>query len=117
MSMSEINSSLQGIAQELAALSMDLNIAIFIFCHVKKPGPGCTPFDRGGKKTTADFAGSSGMGRSCNYTLALEGDRDPDLAEDEKNLRDLVLLDDREFGETLRMHMRWSRQSGRFGEI
>lgn len=117
MSSSDINTSLQGIAQDLAGLAMDLDIAIFIFCHVNKPAKGTTPYDRGGKITTADFAGSSGMGRSCNYTLAIEGNRDPDLIEAEKDIRDIVLLDDREFGESGRFQLRWNRNTGIFGEM
>lgn len=117
MSSSEINTALQGIAQELAAMAKDLNIVIFIFCHVNKPPKGSTPYDRGGKITTADFAGSSAMGRSCNYTFAIEGNRDPDLSEGEKDIRDLVLLDDREFGESLRCRLKWNRKTGQFGEI
>ena len=37
MTSADANVKLQEIAQELAALAMDLNVVIFIFCHLKAP--------------------------------------------------------------------------------
>lgn len=116
LSSSEINTSLQGIAQELAAIAKDLDIAIFIFCHLNKPNGG-TPWDRGGKITTDYFAGSSAMARSCNYAIGMEGNKDPELTEEERNIRTLILLADREFGESGSVSLYWDKNSGLFNEI
>lgn len=116
MAPSEINTALQGIAQELAAIAKDLDIVIFIFCHLNKPPKGSRPWDRGGKITTDYFAGSSAMARSCNYAMGLEGDKDPELSEEERNMRSLVLLADREYGESGEVRLYWDRNTSLFNE-
>lgn len=110
------NVKLQEISQELSAMALDLNIVIFIFCHLRNPESGL-PHDRGGEVLTSQFAGSRAMGRSCHYIFGLEGNKDPSLPEDERNIRHLVLLDDREFGEVGRTSLFWQRQSGLFKEL
>lgn len=117
MGLSQINEVLQGVSQELATLAKDLDIIVFIFCHLNKPPPGSTPWDRGASITTNYFAGSSAMARSCNYALGLEGNKDPELSLEERNMRDLVLLADREFGESGRVKLYWDYKTGLFNEV
>lgn len=116
LSAADANTKLQEIAQELAAMALDLDIVIFIFCHLRNPESGL-PHDRGGKVLTSQFAGSRAMGRSCNYMLGLEGNKDPELSEQERNLRDLVILDDREYGEVGVTHLYWDKTTTMFNEI
>lgn len=110
------NSKLQEIAQELSAMALDLNVVIFIFCHLRNPDSG-PPHERGGEVLSSQFAGSRAMARSCNLMLGLEGNRDPNLSNEEKNIRTLVLLEDREFGETGRFKLYWDSNTGLFNEI
>lgn len=117
MSSSAINEHLQGVAQELATIAKDLDIVIFIFCHLNKPPKGATPWDRGGKITTDYFAGSSAMARSCNYAIGFEGNKDPELDEEMQHMRDLVLLADREFGESGKVRLYWDRKTHLFNEV
>lgn len=58
----EANEALVKIASELSAMAMDLNIVIFIFCHLKAPQNG-EPHERGGKVFSTQFAGSRAMMR------------------------------------------------------
>lgn len=116
MASSEINTALQGIAQELATMAKDLDIVIFIFCHLNKPSKGSTPWDRGGKITTDYFAGSSAMARSCNYAIGMEGNKDPELTEEERNMRKLVILADREYGESGEITLYWDKHTSLFNE-
>lgn len=116
MNPSEANTKLQEIAQELAAMALDLNIVIFIFCHLRNPDGG-PDHDRGGKVLTSQFAGSRAMGRSCNYMFGIEGNKDPELSIEERNLRQLVLLDDREFGEAGVQQLYWDKNTTLFNEI
>jgi twinkle protein len=46
--------------------------------------------------------------------LGLEGNRDPNLSDEEKNVRTLVLLEDREYGNTGRFGLFWNRQNHLF---
>lgn len=117
MSSSERNDALMGISEELAAMAADLDIVIFIFCHLNKPAKGLTPWDRGGKITTDYFAGSSAMARSCNYAVGLQGNKDPDEPIDVRNMRELAVLADREFGESGSVHLFWNRENGQFTEM
>lgn len=116
MNAADANTKLQEIAQELAAMAKDLDVAIFIFCHLRNPDSGLS-HDRGGHVLTSQFAGSRAMGRSCNYMFGLEGNKDPDLTEEERNVRHLVLLDDREFGEVGSVPLFWNRKTGLFSEM
>lgn len=110
------NTKLQEIAQELAAMALDLNVVIFIFCHLRNPDSG-VPHERGGEVLSSQFAGSRAMARSCNLMLGLEGNRDPGLKPEERNMRTLVLLEDREFGQTGRYGLYWDAATGLFNEI
>lgn len=110
------NTKLQEIAQELSSMALDLDVVIFIFCHLRNPDSGL-PHERGGEVLSSQFAGSRAMARSCNLMLGLEGNRDPNLSAEERNLRTLVLLEDREFGETGRYKLYWDRATGLFNEV
>lgn len=110
------NTKLQEIAQELAAMALDLDIVIFIFCHLRNPESGI-PHERGGKVLSSQFAGSRAMARSCNYMFGIEGNKDPDLPEDDRNCRQLVLLEDREFGEVGPTKLYWNKRNGAFVEL
>ena len=135
----EANEKLQEIAQDLAALAKDLDIVVFIFCHLKahdsniskevrlkkyKEGIyteiGNCPHEYGGDIYSSQFAGSRAMMRSCNYMIGLEGNKDPDLDEYSdtiRNTRVLKLLEDREFGESGRFSLYWNKNTTLFGEI
>lgn len=112
----EANTVLQEIAQELAAMAKDLNIIIFIFCHLKAPEGGAA-HERGGKVLSHQFAGSRAMMRSCNYMFGLEGNKDPDLPEESRNMRKLVILEDREFGASGYVNLYWDNKTSLFNEV
>lgn len=132
----DANTKLQEIAQDLAAMALDYNIVIFIFCHLKAPegniakekrekyyhdgkyiGLGNCPHELGGNVYSAQFAGSRAMMRSCNVMIGLEGNKDPDLDDEvTKHMRNLVLLEDREFGETGRFPLYWNPNTTIFEE-
>ena len=116
ISAADANVKLQEIAQELSAMALDLNIVIFIFCHLRNPDSG-EPHERGGKVLSSQFAGSRAMARSCNLMFGLEGNRDPELSVIERNTRYLVLLEDREYGQTGKFGLYWDENSGAFNEL
>lgn len=132
----DANSKLQEIAQELAAMAMDYKIVIFIFCHLKAPegniakekrekfyhdgkfiGLGNCPHEFGGDIYSSQFAGSRAMMRSCTMMLGLEGNKDPDIPEEQRNVRHLKLLEDREFGETGVFPLWWNKETSLFKEM
>lgn len=117
MSSGERNDRLMEIAQDLAVLALDLDIVIFIFCHLNKCPKGVTPFDRGGRITTDYFAGSSAMARSCHMAVAIHCNKDPELSEEERNMRELTILADRTFGVSASIKLFWNKANGAFNEV
>lgn len=110
------NIVLQKIAQDLSALALDLDIVIFIFCHLRNPDAG-PDHSNGGKVLASQFAGSRAMARSCHLMIGLEGDKNPDLTEEERNVRQLVVLENRVTGETGRWPLYWNKQTTVFTEM
>ena len=116
MRAADANTKLQEIAQNLAALALDLDIVILIFCHLRNPDSG-TPHERGGEVLSSQFAGSRAMARSCNLMVGIEGNRDPSLSPEERNLRHLVVLENRETGEVGRYPLYWNPITTLFTEV
>lgn len=116
MDSASANTHLQEVAQELSSMALDLDIVIFIMCHLRNPDGG-PEHTLGGKVLTSQFAGSRAMGRSANYIWGIEGNKDESLPEEQRNLRDIVLIDDREFGEVGRCRLYWQRINGLFTEV
>ena len=121
----EANTALQSIAQDLSADARDKDFVSFIFCHLKAPMQG-KPHERGGTIYSTDFAGSRAMMRSCNYMLGLHGDRSEYheiqgqrvyRTKEDWNMRELQLLEDREFGEVGSVKLYWNDATGLFEEV
>lgn len=110
------NVKLQEIAQEASAMALDLDIVIFLFCHLKNPDQG-QPHERGGKVLSSQFAGSRAMARSCNLMIGLEGNRDPAIDAEERNMRKLVVLENRETGEVGEFNLYWNPNTTLFTEV
>ena len=112
----QANTILQEFAQELAYIAKDLNIIVFLFCHLKAPLNGL-PHERGGKVFSSQFAGSRAMMRSCHLMLGLEGSKDPDLSPEERKMRRLVVLEDREYGSSGSISLYFNDNTGLYHEI
>lgn len=115
MESGEANVLLQGMAQEWAAMAIDLDVVFFLFCHLRNPVTG-PDHQNGGRVLSSQFAGSRAMARSCNYMIGIEGNKDPDTTKEERNKRSLVLLEDREFGEVGRQDLFWDEETSLFIE-
>jgi twinkle protein len=132
----EANTELQKISQDIAALAKDLDIVVFLFCHLKAHdgniskeardklyrderyiGLGNCPHEMGGDIHSNMFAGSRAMMRSCNYMIGLEGNKDDSLPENIRNIRNLKLLEDREFGEIGKFPLYWQSSTSLFKEL
>ena len=112
----EADAFLRGFAQEVSTLARDLNVAVFLFCHCKAPDSGPT-HEMGGKVRSAQFTGSRAMARACNYMWGLQGTKDPALPVEQRNTRELVLLEDREYGESGIIKLYWDQDTQLFSEI
>ena len=112
----DANTLLQKFAQGLAQMAMDLNIIVHIFCHLKSPEAGAS-HERGGKVQSHQFAGSRAMMRACHSMIGMEGNKDPELAIEERNIRRLVLLEDRATGSSGQLDLYYDHMTGAFNEL
>jgi twinkle protein len=112
----DANTLLQKFAQGLAQMAMDLNIIVHIFCHLKAPDNG-PPHERGGPVQSYQFAGSRAMMRACNSMIGMEGNKDPDLKPEERNIRSLVVLEDRATGSSGKLKLYYDQATGAFNQI
>ena len=132
----DANTQLEQIAQDLSVIAKDLNIVVFIFCHLKSPegniskdnrdakykqgtfiGLGNCPHEFGGDIYSNQFAGSRAMMRSCNMMIGIEGNKDDTLSPSDRNVRVLKVLEDREFGITGRFGLYWNSKTSLFEEL
>jgi twinkle protein len=117
VSASEANEMLIAMAAEASSMAHDQQLSIHFFCHLLKPPSGSKPHERGGKVLSNQFSGSRAMMRSCNYMFGIEGNKDPELSEEERNMRQIVLLEDREFGQVGSVPLFWDKQTGLFTQV
>lgn len=116
MSASDTNEFLVGWAAELAAMAKELQFTSYIFCHLKAPTNGL-PHERGGEVLSTQFTGSRAMMRSCHMMIGLEGNKDPELPDEERNIRKLKILEDRNLGASGVVKLFWDRNTGLFNEM
>lgn len=116
MSASDTNEFLVSWSAELASMAKDLNFTSYIFCHLKSPEGGPS-HERGGQVLSSQFTGSRAMMRSCHLMIGLEGNKDPELVVEERNVRKLKVLEDRNFGATGIVKLYWDFHNGSFNEM
>jgi hypothetical protein len=49
--------------------------------------------------------------------IGIEGNKDPNLEKELRNIRHLVILEDREFGSSEKISLYWNHETGLFSEI
>lgn len=116
MSSAEANEFLINMAAELSAMSKDHDFTAYLFCHLKAPTQGPT-HERGGEVLSTQFTGSRAMMRSCNMMIGLEGNKDPELSPNERNMRKLKILEDRNLGVVGSVSLYWDDKTGLFNEV
>lgn len=115
MSSADANEKLTALTAEISAMAKDHDFTAYLFCHLKAPAQG-EPHERGGKVLSTQFAGSRAMMRSCNYMIGVRGNKDPELPLEERNMRFLDILEDREFGQVGTIPLYWDWKTGLFNE-
>ena len=132
----EANTVLQEYSQELALMAMDYNFTAFTFCHLKAADGqigedkrqnyygkgqyldlGNCSHEMGGSIYSNQFAGSRAMMRSSHLVLGMLGNKDPDLPEEVRNMREIRILEDRNFGSSSKFNLFYNKNTGQFTEI
>lgn len=132
---SSTNTFLQGFAQEISAMAVDLNFVAFLFCHLNTPEGQISEDQRdrfykkekywdlgncshglGGSIYSEQFAGSRGMMRSCNLMMAIKANKDVRLSREIQDTRILSILEDREYNNNCDYSLFYNRDEARFYE-
>lgn len=132
----EANTLLQEIAQDLASLALDLDIVIFVFCHLKahdgniskdtrekkyKKGEyyklGNCSHEYGGDVLSNQFYGSRAMMQKCHLMLGLAGNKDEELPEEVRRMRWLCINEDRQFGNSSSVPLIYNPKTTLYKEI
>ena len=82
MDSGEVNTELERVADELAAMAKDLGFFYIVCAHLKAPTTGKS-HEFGGQVLTSQFAGSRAMARACHMMLGIQRNKDPILTEEE----------------------------------
>lgn len=115
LSSSEANDTLNTIFSDLSAMSQELDFTTFYFAHLNPPKTGAS-HERGGKVNESQMTGSRAMMKWSTHIWGLEGSKDPDLPEHERNVRKMVLLKDREYGNVGSFYLYYNPETTRLME-
>lgn len=115
MDAAEVNTELERVSDELAAMAKDLGFFYVVCCHLKAPVAG-KPHELGGKVLSSQFAGSRAMMRACYMMLGIERNKDPELTNVERNTSVFNLLEDRSFGNIGHFPVFYDRRTGAYKE-
>jgi twinkle protein len=116
MTASEGNDFLVKMAMEIALLAKELDFTAYLFAHLNAPKTG-EPHERGGEVLSTQFTGSRAMMRACHLMIGLEGNKDPELPDHERNVRKLKVLEDRNLGATGIVKLFYDNRTGRLNEM
>lgn len=115
LSSSEANDMLNTIFSDLSAMSQELDFTTMYFSHLNPPKTGPS-HERGGKVNESQMTGSRAMMKWSTHIWGLEGSKDPDLPEHERNVRKMVLLKDREYGNVGTFFLYYNKETTRLME-
>jgi twinkle protein len=115
LSSSEANDMLNTIFSDMSAMTQELDFTFAYFAHLNPPKTGPS-HERGGKILESQMTGSRAMMKWSTHIWGLEGNKDPDLAEHERNVRKLVLLKDRDYGQVGTFFLFYDHETTRLNE-
>lgn len=115
LSSSEANDMLNTIFSDLSAMSQELDFTTMYFAHLNPPKTGPS-HERGGKVNESQMTGSRAMMKWSTHIWGLEGTKNPDLPEHERNVRKMVLLKDRDFGNVGSFYLYYDSETTRLLE-
>tara|TARA_R110000823_G_scaffold201784_2_gene332666 strand:- start:1405 stop:3093 length:1689 start_codon:yes stop_codon:yes gene_type:complete len=113
---SSANDKLNEIMTDIADLVNLYPITIFLFSHVNSPKTGKS-HEEGGRILSSQFTGSRSMERWGHIGLGLERDRSDSCPEDKVNVSKIVLLFDRDFGNSGSFELRYDPDTTRYLEM
>jgi len=114
-SSSEANDMLNKIMTRLAYLREKYEVSILSYSHVN-PAKGGTPHDWGGPIFASQFTGSRAAQKWSTQGITILRNQHPELDEQDKNLGQMQVIMDREFGRTGLVNLEYSYETTLFTE-
>lgn len=115
LSSSEANDMLNTIFSDVSAMTQELDFTFIYFAHLNPPKTGPS-HERGGKVVEAQMTGSRAMMKWSTDLWGLEGNKDPDLPDHERNVRKMVMLKNRDYGEVGNFYLFYDHETTRLME-
>jgi len=115
LSSSEANDMLNTMFSDLSAMTQELDFSVVYYSHLNPPKQGAS-HERGGKVLESQMTGSRAMMKWSTDVWGIEGNKDPDLAEHERNVRKVVLLKNRDFGNVGSFYLFYDPETTRLSE-
>lgn len=115
LSASEANEEINRIAKEVAHLIHKHDFTLYGFSHLNAPKTG-PDHEHGGHVHESQFTGSRALMRFGQYMLGIERNKDPELPEEERNLSQVVLLKDRDYGNVGKVPVRYDPRTDQYRE-
>lgn len=113
---SQTETELRMLSDEIACMAQDLGFFYIFTCHLKSPTSG-PPHERGGFVQSNQFRGSRAMMENTFYMLGIERNKDPLIPEKERNTSYFVLLEDRNFGNSVRFPVEFNPTTQEYREM
>lgn len=111
----EANDQLNSMMSELAGMVHELDFTCYWFGHLKVPDG--KPHEAGGEALESQLHGSKAMMKWTSLILMLEGNKSPDLPEEERNTRYLIIRKDRDWGNVAKIPLFYNKVTGSLSEI
>lgn len=115
LSSTEANDMLNTMFSDLSAMTQELNFSVVYYSHLNPPKQGQS-HERGGKVLESQMTGSRAMMKWSTDIWGIEGNKDPDLADHERNVRKVVLLKNRDFGNVGSFYLFYDPETTRLAE-
>lgn len=115
LSSSDTETELRRISDEIACMAQDLKFFYIITCHLKAPLTG-KPHEKGGAIESNQFRGSRAMMENCHLLGGIRRNKDPELPEDERNTSELVLLEERNYGNVGKFKIFYNKETQEYLE-
>jgi len=99
----------------MSAMTQELDFSFIYFAHLNPPKQGKS-HERGGRVVEAQMTGSRAMMKWSTDIWGLEGNKDPELPEHERNVRRMVQLKNRDYGQAGSFYLFYDHETTRLIE-
>jgi twinkle protein len=116
-SASEANDKLNEICTDAADFVNQYPVTLFFYSHVNPKPKTAKPHEAGGKVLSSEFTGSRAMEKWFHYGHGLSRDRTDDCPEEKRNISEVYMLFDREYGQHYKAQFKFEERTVTYREL